>query len=210
MQRDAVADPFVALRVVGGLHDGVGDPLDEKIEEGPVEPGPQRGEGVVERRGHVVRGAVMRVRGGQDQAVRRKRNAARRDSLGDFGSQAGRNREELAGDESGRSPLAVPEEEGAGMEARPVSARHPARDGVTAHRQARGRREVRLPDARKEGRAGLRRGDGVGRDVDRQRLAGGKRHRQDDGQDGRPTPAGRNTAQWHVFSYGERQLLNRF
>ena len=210
MQREAVTKSCVLFRVVSGLYDGVGDPLHEKVEERPVEPGPQRGEGVVERRGHVVPRAVMRVRGGQNQAVHRERDAARRDAFGDFRSQAGRDREELAGNEGGRSPLAVPEEEGAGMETGPVPARHPARDGVAPHRQARGRREVGLPDTGEERRAGRRRRDGVRGHVDGERLAAGESHRQDDADDGRPSPAGRNAAQLHIFSYGERQPLNRF
>ena len=98
VQRDAVADPFVLSRVVGGLHDGVGDPLDEKIEEGPVEPGPQGGEGVVERRGHVVRRgrdacAWRRGSGRPARAERRARRRARRPSLsGRPGSRRARRR----------------------------------------------------------------------------------------------------------------------
>ncbi len=150
VQRDAVAKHAVPLRVLGGDHDGVCDPLREEVEKRLVKARPQGGEAVVELRGHEVPGPVVRVCGGEDQSVRSDRHAARCGPFGHLRAEAGGDREELRGDERRGPALAVSEEEGAGMETRPMPTGHPSRDGVASHGQAGWRREVGFPDARDE------------------------------------------------------------
>src|ERR1035437_8465918 len=130
----------MGARVGDGVDNGAGDSAGEEIEEHRVEVRQGSGEPVEDLSGGEVGGAVVGVGGGEHEFLGAQALAAI-DGSEPLGVQAGRDGEQLRGDE--RQPLAaaVVEVEGTPVETGPITAGDTSGDAVAAHRNA-GRRST--------------------------------------------------------------------